>query len=164
MQYDKLKHRKVQFLSLTSLDVSEFEFLLPYFKAEWDEYNRYFTLEGKPRQRIFYPRKDSVLPYASDKLLFLLIYLKTNPLQEHHAASFGLTQSQCNLWLHSLSDILRKTLKNMGELPERNALRVKNIIKNCENLFLDGTERPIVRPLDDELQEDYYSGKKNATA
>ena len=36
MQYDKIKKRPVQFQSLTSLSVQNFNFLLPYFKAEWD--------------------------------------------------------------------------------------------------------------------------------
>ncbi|HEY5536127.1 MAG TPA: transposase family protein [Ignavibacteria bacterium] len=34
--------------------------------------------------------------------MFLLIYLKTNPLQEHHAASFGITQPQANILIHLL--------------------------------------------------------------
>lgn len=162
MQYDKLKRRPVQFLALTSFSVSDFDYLLPYFKREWDEYNAHFTLEGKIRQRIFYPRKDSNLPLASDKLLFLLIFLKTNPLQEHHGASFGLTQSKTNLWIHLLSDILRKTLKNLGELPERNEYRVQQILKNCSDVFLDGTERPIERPQAEDRQKSCYSGKKNS--
>jgi len=40
-------------------------------------------------------------------------------------------------------------------------------IKNCANfteyqLIVDSTEQPIVRPIDYELQKDYYSGKKDA--
>jgi hypothetical protein len=164
MRYDKLKRRPAQFLVLISLSVPDFDYLLAHFKGEWDEYNAHFTLEGKIRQRLFYPRKDSVLPSAGDKLLFLLVFLKTNPLQEHHGASFGLTQSQTNLWIHRLSDILRKTLKHLGELPERNEYRVKYIIQNFEDVLLDGTERPIERPSDNDRQKACYSGKKKLTA
>ena len=39
MQYDKIKTRPVQFLSITSLKVEDFNYLLPYFKVEWDYYN-----------------------------------------------------------------------------------------------------------------------------
>jgi len=41
MQYDKIKKRPVQFLSITGLNLEDFNYLLPYFKAEWDEYNDY---------------------------------------------------------------------------------------------------------------------------
>lgn len=42
-----------------------------------------------------------------------------------HATMFDMTQPQCNEWIHRLSDILYKTLKSLGELPDRNHLRVK---------------------------------------
>jgi len=43
--------------------------------------------------------------------------------------------------------------------------RMSKSIKNCANylrnqLIVDSTEQPIVRPIDYELQKDYYSGKK----
>jgi hypothetical protein len=41
----------------------------------------------------------------------LLIYFKTNPLQEHYAASFGIIQPKANILIHLLSDLLRKALK-----------------------------------------------------
>lgn len=161
MQYDKIKNRPVQFLSTTGLKLTDFNILLPYYKAEWDEYNDYFTFTGKLRQRRTFTRKDTVLPKMADKLMFLLIYLKTNPLQEHHAASFGITQSQANQLLHLLSGLLRKTLKNQCELPERNEYRIQHVLKSCEDVLIDGVERPIQRPQASDLQKAYYSGKKN---
>ena len=162
MQYDKIKKRPVQFLGIIGLTVADFDFLLPHFKIEWDNYNDIFTLEGKPRQRKSYSRTDSILPKVSDKLFFVLIYLKTNPLQEQHAASFQMTQPQANILIHLLSDILRKTLKQLGELPERNEYRVKHVIASCEDVLLDGVERPIQRPQASDLQKASYSGKKNS--
>ena len=160
MQYDKIKKRPVQFLGITGLTVADFDFLLPHFKIEWDNYNDIFTLEGKPRQRKSYSRTDSILPKVSDKLFFVLIYLKTNPLQEQHAASFQMTQPQANILILLLSDILRKTLKQLGELPERYEYRVKHVIASCEDVLLDGVERPIQRPQASDLQKASYSGKK----
>lgn len=162
MQYDKIKKRPVQFLGITGLTIADFDFLLPHFKIEWDNYNDIFTLEGKPRQRKSYSRTDSILPKVSDKLFFVLIYLKTNPLQEQHAASFQMTQPQANILIHLLSDILRKTLKQLGELPERYEYRVKHVIASCEDVLLDGVERPIQRPQASDLQKASYSGKKNS--
>ena len=40
-----------------------------------------------------------------------------------------MTQPQCNDWIHLLSDILFKTLKSLGELPNRNSLRIEPAAK-----------------------------------
>ena len=60
-----------------------------------------------------------------------------------------MTQPQANRWIHLLSDILRRTLKTLGELPDRNSKRLIHILQGCEEVLLDGTERPIQRPLDE---------------
>lgn len=162
MKYDKLKKNTVQFLSLTGFRIDEFEAFLPYFKDEWEDYYSLFTLAGKPRDRISYNRKTSKIPQIGDKLLFILVYLKNNPLQEHHGATFEMTQPQCNNLIHLLMDILLKTLKNLGELPDRNHERVKYIAREIDHVILDGTERPIQRPSDSDRQKSCYSGKKNS--
>ena len=93
-------------------------------------------------------------------MFFILVYLKTNPLQELHAIQFEMTQPQANRWIHLLSEILRRTLKTLGELPDRNSKRLIHILQGCEEVLLDGTERPIQRPLDEDWQSACYSGKK----
>jgi len=162
VKYDKVKKSATQMLSLTGFTVSEFESLLPVFKYEWDEYYAHFTLEGKVRQRISYGRKTGKIPLIGDKLLFILSYLKNNPLQEYHGATFGMTQPQCNDWVHLLSDILVKTLKSLGELPDRSSARMQYVLQSCQDILLDGTERPIQRPLAEDRQKSCYSGKKNS--
>jgi hypothetical protein len=162
MKYDKVRKNAPQLLSLTSMTATEFEALVPTFKYHWEEYYSHYTLKGKLRERISYGRKTGKLPKIADKLLFILSYLKNNPLQEYHGATFGMTQPQCNEWVHLLSDILVKTLKTLGELPDRNSLRMEHVLKGIQNVLLDGTERPIQRPLDDDRQKSCYSGKKNS--
>jgi len=162
MKYDKVRRNATQLLSLTGFTVVEFEAFLPTFKYHWDEYYSHYTMKGTLRVRLSYNRKTSQLPLISDKLLFILSYLKNNPLQEYHGATYGMTQPQCNVWVHLLSEILRKTLKTLGELPDRNHLRVQYLLEQCEDIFLDGTERPIERPQDEDRQKTCYSGKKNA--
>lgn len=162
MKYDKIRKNPKQLLSLTGFTVVEFEAFLPTFKYHWEEYYSHFTLTGKPRERISYNRKSGKIPLIGDKLLFILSYLKNNPLQEYHGATYNMTQPQCNEWVHLLSDILVKTLKTLGELPDRNHLRVQYITSQCDNILLDGTERPIERPQDTDKQKSCYSGKKNS--
>jgi hypothetical protein len=145
---------------MSGFTVDEFDLFLPCFKEHWDEYNERFTIAGKLRQRISYGRKNGLLPLPEDKLFFILSYLKNNPLQEYHAGMFGLTQPQCNVLIHLMSSILLKTLKTLGELPERNSLRLDELLKKCRDVLLDGTERPVQRPQDSEIQKSRYSGKK----
>jgi hypothetical protein len=162
LKLDKLRKNPVQFLSLTGFLSEEFDELALEFRIEWDQYSSHFTLDGKPRQRMALPRKTNVLPGYQDKLLFILVYLKTSALQELHAATFSMTQPQANFWIHRLSPILRKTLKRLKELPGRNSQKLELLLKDCPDVLLDGVERNIQRPLDSELQQDCYSGKKNA--
>ena len=152
MKYDKVRKNAAQLLSLTSMTATEFESLLPTFKYHWEEYYSHYTLKGKLRERISYGRKTGKLPMISDKLLFILSYLKNNPLQEYHGATFDMTQPQCNDWVHLLSNILVKTLKTLGELPDRNSLRMEYVLNGVQNVLLDGTEGPIQRPLDEDRQ------------
>lgn len=130
------------------------------FFVEFNNYIHHFTIEGKPRVRVYKPRKTSNLPTIEDKLLFLLIFLKTNPLQEHHAASFGINQPKANLYIHKFIPLLGQTLKRLGELPSRRSGSLEQILQNCEDVLLDGTERPIQRPTDIEVADEHYSGKK----
>jgi len=162
MRYDKVRKNEAQMLSLTGLTVLEFEALLPSFQYHWDEYYTRYTLQGKLRERISYGRKTGKLPMIGDKLLFILSYLKNNPLQEYHGATFGMRQPQCNEWVHLLSGILVKTLKALGELPDRNSLRMEHVLVVYKDVLLDGTERPIQRPMDTDRQKSCYSGKKNS--
>jgi len=139
-----------------------FEEFLFHFEQNWHDYITHYTLEGKPRIRKANGIVCTHLPATADKLLFILSYLKNNPLQEYHAASYGMTQPQANLLIHLFSDILIKTLKRLNELPEENHLRLIHTLKPYSDVLLDGTERPIERSQDEELQRECYSGKKKA--
>ncbi|WP_221659207.1 transposase family protein [Bacteroides salyersiae] len=160
MYYNKIRHRHSQVLASIGLTPVEFDSLLITFKHHWDEYYSHFTLDGKVRQRISYNRKTSVLSLIQDKMFFILVYLKTNPFQEFHAIQLEMTQLQANRWIHLLSEILRGTLKTLGELPDRNSKRLIHILQECEEVLLDGAERPIQCPLDEDRQAACYSGKK----
>ncbi|OAV73113.1 hypothetical protein Barb6_00532 [Bacteroidales bacterium Barb6] len=123
MKYDRIRKNPTQLLSLTGFDVTEFEAFLPTFKYHWEEYHSHFTLADKIRERITYNRKTSKIPLIEDKLLFVLSYLKNNPLQEYHGAACNMSQPQFNDRFCLLSDILCRTLKTLGKLPDRNHLK-----------------------------------------
>jgi len=162
LKVDKVRKNPVQFLSLTGFTPDEFDELSLEFRNEWEQYSNHFTLEGKPRQRIALPQEKNILPGVQDKLLFILVYLKTFPLQELQAATFAMNQPQANFWIHLLSPILGKTLKRLKEIPERNNQKLDQLLKDCPDVLLDGVERSIQRPINPEQQQDCYSGKKNS--
>ena len=111
--YDKIRYRHSQVLAATGLTPAKFDALLIIFKYHGKKYYRHFTMKGKVLQRISYNRKNSVLPLIQDKTLFILVYLRTNPLQKLHATQFEMTQFQANRWIHLRSEIFRHILKTL---------------------------------------------------
>jgi len=161
LRYVDLVRNPKRFLALTGYTVDEFRALLSFFIVRFQAYVSLFTLEGKPRQnRSYSTYQNSPLPTMEDKLLFILNYFKTHPLQESHAQTFGMQQSQANQWIQLLLPLVNQSLADCGELPVRKPEDF-NLDEDEAGLFFhDGTERPINRPQDPEEQERYYSGKQ----
>ena len=95
----------------------------------------------------------------AQKLLFLLVYRKTYPLQVVMAELFGLSQPQVNAWLGRLLPVLRDALDDLGALPQRDA-RAFAGAGSGPRLIIDGTERRRQRPKSPEKQAAHYSGRK----
>ncbi|MDP4239444.1 MAG: transposase family protein [Bacteroidota bacterium] len=55
-----------------------------------------------------------------------------------------MTQPKANKFIHLLSRVLLATMKQIGELPERNVYCLKEQLKSFTDVLLDGTERPHV--------------------
>jgi hypothetical protein len=51
--------------------------------------------------------------------VFILVSLKTSPLQVVQGRLFGIGQSKAHPWLHVLVVVLRATLRTLGEAPTR---------------------------------------------
>lgn len=166
LTYVTLKDRPREFLAATGLTHEEFAHLLPAFaNAHVLLYPPDKTLTGKPRQRHKGGGAKGVLREREDKLLFILVYQKTNPLQTMHALQFGLKQPQANYWIHHLLPVLQRALADLDLAPEREASRVADsplVKEGGPELALDGTERRRQRPQEAEAQKEHYSGKKKA--
>ena len=160
--YQNLKRHTAQFQSTTGLSPACFDGLFLYFEVQWDKYNTQYTIAGKERIRLPRVYKNKVFEDTQTMLLFILYYLKNNCLQESQAAMFGMSQPQANLWIHLLKRLLLKTLQASNCLPCRDFESLQNLLHQGQDVLLDGSERAIPRPSDDEVQKEYYSGKKNA--
>jgi hypothetical protein len=160
--YQNLKRNELQFQSVTGLSPSCFDGLFLYFEVQWDKYLTRYTIAGKERIRPPRVYKNKVFEDNQSMLVFILYYLKNNCLQESQAAIFGMNQPQANFWIHLLKSILLKTLKASQSLPCRDFESLQRFLQAGQDVFMDGSERTIPRPSDDEVQKEYYSGKKNA--
>jgi hypothetical protein len=162
--YDKVKNKPRLLLAMTGLVRTEFEELLIPFNVTWEAYVRTHFLPEQDRQRRAGAGRKPALCTTADKLLFILFYVKTYPLQEIIAFSFGMSQGQACYWIHVLSEVLRQTLASLQQLPERNPAQLgANLAENGETVLgIDGTERRIQRPKDNLEQQTYYSGKRRA--
>src|SRR5262249_13065340 len=104
-----------------------------------------------------------VLPSDNDRLLFLLVYQQTHPLQTLHALQFGLSQPQANDWIHHLLPVLQQALAALGLAPERAASRLATrplLLEGAPAGAMEGTERRRQRPTDAQRQKEHYSGKQ----
>src|SRR5437588_12362629 len=120
--YKTLQTNHRQFLALTGLTVSEFQSLLTAFPQAYQQLNpTNRTAQGQPRQRSVGGGCKGRLAQPEDKLLFLLVYLKTYPLPAVMSELFDLSQPRVNYWMHRLLPVLRLALDDLGVLPERDA-------------------------------------------
>lgn len=167
IRYTMLKDKPKEFLAATGLYVNEFEHLLAPFRANLAEQQppEEQTTRGKPRQRRKGAGPKERLNTVEDKLLFILVYEKTYPIQTMLGLQFGLSQPRANYWIHVLLPILREVLAELGLTPARDPQAVANhplVNEPAPDVLIDGAERRRQRPKDAEQQTAHYSGKEKA--
>lgn len=159
LNYHEVKDKASTLRAMTSLDRAEFDTLAEVFGQAWAEHQqqagRNNAKGGRPEQ----------LQGIEEKLFFILFYLKTYPLQEVLGHLFGLSQGQASMWVHRLSEVLQTALRHSGHAPARlpEEMLARLAEEDPQRFAIDGTERRIQRPQDDEAQRQHYSGKKKPT-
>jgi hypothetical protein len=120
LRFADIQARPTEVLDLTSLTVDEVQRLVPPFEAAFQAYMADWRLDGQPRTaRRYTTYQNCPLPTAEDRLLFILVYLKTYPLQVVHGRLFGMSQSKAHQWIHVLLGVLQVTLRGLGDVPTR---------------------------------------------
>ena len=120
--YEEVTQRAGSLRAMTGLTEPEFTALLPHFEHAFLAYMQEHTIDGQPRTSRRYSTYDtSPLPTMADKLLFILTYLKQNPIQEVQGQLFGMSPSNANKWLHLLHTVLNQALAQQELLPARTA-------------------------------------------
>jgi hypothetical protein len=120
LRFTDIEPRPTEVLDLTSLTLAEFRRLLPPFEAAFQAHMAQWRFDGQPRTaRRYTTYQNCPLPTPEDRLLCILVYLKTYPLQVVQGRLFGMDQSKANQWIHTLLGVLQGTLRTLGDAPSR---------------------------------------------
>ena len=164
IHFTELKRDRRKFLALTGLTLKEFNALLPAFATAYErQHPQPQAKPGRKRKRQRGGGRRGALGTIEQKMLFILVYQKTYPLQVLLGEVFDLSQPRVNYWVHQLLPVLKQTLDELGLLPERDpqefAARERRH-KESPDFIIDGTERRRQRPKQAQKQASHYSGKK----
>ena len=120
--YEEVTQRMGSLRSMTGVTEAEFRALLPHFEQAFVRYMRDRSIDGQPRaSRRYSTYENCPLPTMADKLLFILSYLKHNPIQSMQGQLFGMSQTNANKWIHLLHPVLNQALAEQKLLPARTA-------------------------------------------
>src|SRR5262249_27257338 len=72
-----------------------------------------------PERYMEWPAQSTAEDPPEDRLLFILVYLKTYALQVVQGRLFGMVQSKANRWIHLLLPALLAALRTLGDAPAR---------------------------------------------
>lgn len=106
LSYSNLQKEPKLLQAFTGLDEAEFLELLVAFDNAWQANERKRASRRLNRKRKAGGGRKLGLE-LSDRLLFILVYMKLYPIQELQAFMFGLSQSQANRLIQRTADVLR---------------------------------------------------------
>lgn len=152
--------------SVTGLSVKEFKQLAEGLERELEkekqtQYKKGLTTHRRKRK----PGggRKGALKTTYEKLFFILFYFKCYPTFDLSGLLFDFNRSNACRNVQKLTPLLEKTLGEKMVLPKREIHTLKELLDTfpeVHDLIIDGTERPIQRPKDNEKQKKNYSGKK----
>src|SRR6266446_7928859 len=120
VRFTDLQSRPLAFLDFTSVTLNEFQQLVPPFETAFHARMVAWRMDGKPRTaRRFTVYHNCPLPTPEDRLLFILVSLKTSALQVVQGRLFGMVQGKANQWIHVLLPALLAALRALGDAPAR---------------------------------------------
>src|SRR6266478_9055954 len=120
LRFADIQTRPTEVLDLTSLTVDEFRQLVPPFEAAFQAHMADWRLDGQARTaRRYTTYQNCPLPTPEERLLCILVYLKTYPLQVVQGRLFGMGQSKAHQWIHVLLVVLLAALRTLGDAPAR---------------------------------------------
>jgi hypothetical protein len=147
--------------ALTGMTIAEFERLLPTFTAGLKKAQ---TKAKKERKRAIGGGRTHTLKTPTDKLFFILFYLKCYPTLDLAGLLYGVDRSRVQRWVKALVPVLEEVLGWQMVLPQRRIGSIEEFIQRfpaVKDVFIDGTERSVQRPQQAKAQRELYSGKQH---
>ena len=145
LRFTDLQSRPIEFLDFTSVTLDEFQQLAPPCEAAFQARMAAWRMDGKPRTaRRFTVDKTCSLPTPDERLLFILVSLKTYALQVVQGRLCGMVQGKANQWMHVLLPALLAALRPRSAAPAR-SLTV--LAQRCGGAEADAA--PVGAPLEE---------------
>jgi hypothetical protein len=120
LRFAELQSRPLECLDCTSVTLDEFQQLVPPFEAAFHARMAVWRMDGKPRTARRFPvYKNCPLPTPEERLLFILVSLKTSALQVVQGRLFGMVQGKATQGIHVLLPALLVALRALGDAPAR---------------------------------------------
>ena len=147
-----------QWKAATGYSEKNFHKLVKLFSSAYEEFHE-ISLEEQISQRIDDPKFKTY----EDMLFFVLYSLKSGLTYDLLALNFDMSRSVAFEQQATQVLILQMALEQNGLLPKRHFESFEDLQKHLEDhdeLIIDGTEQPRQRPVNEEDQQEDYSGKK----
>ena len=157
---DMTKDRTIK--ALIGITKEDFYVLLPVFTIAHDQVQRERFERGEIKQMPSGGPSGN-LNSMEKKLFFILFYLKTYCTFDVLGTHFDFGAGNAHGHVIRLLPVLQRALSELGILPRQDIQSVaelRELIGSTLEIAIDVVECPVVRPTDDEAQEEYYSGKK----
>ncbi len=157
-----LKHPEL-FQYVIGIRFSQLQEILPKFSLALRKAENIKAYSKKRLREVGGGRK-ATLKTDFDKLFFILFYYKTYPTFRFAQVLYGLDKRNIQLWVKFLAPVLFSTLGYELSLKMRKKISRWDLwleeYPGLSEFIVDCTERAIQRPQDNQIQSQYYSGKK----
>lgn len=160
-----LKMDEREFRALFGISPTAFVKLLSTFVESKAELKQKSEATRKfPRKKKAGSGRKPTLRSAASQFAFILHYFKRYATLDDLADRVGFHRSNASRNVNWLLDVLLHTLATLNVLPARKfetPTELHEFFKGIEDIVIDATERPILRPKDSSEQKEAYSGKKH---
>lgn len=146
--------------AMLGISKQEFASLLPVFTSALKSFIR----NRRPnRKRAIGAGQKGSFKTVEEKLAFILMYAKIYPTFDVMGCLTGTERTRSCRNVHILLGVLEDALGRKLVLPKRKIRSVEEFFEKfpeARDIFPDGTERPVQRPVDSKKRKKLYSGKK----
>ncbi len=142
-----------QYKAATGLSQAQFEQLYPLFAPFYE-----------PKVPPPYAKSAPVLTDKREALFFILHYYKAYPTLHNMSLYFGFSDFAVSEYIERLKPCLKAALQAQGIKKcgfFSTQAQFDDLFAGIEDLVIDVTEVPIERAANQQVQEEFYSGKKN---